>query len=152
MNRLTKSGTEEHVRCNIENGCTGICGNCPRNTEIRKKLRHYENLEEQNKLMELPCEVGDTVWELCKCDDGVYRIFPMNVAQVVPFGSVRWVKGKKPTLWNIYAVSDYTDMYKNFYDFGRTVFLTEEDAKQALRSKLENKTELMKKILKKLEV
>lgn len=152
MNRLTKSGTEEHVRCNIENGCTGMCGNCPRNTEIRKKLRHYENLEEQNKLMELPCEVGDTVWELCKCDGGVYRIFPTKVMQVIPYGSIAWIKMTEPIIWHIHTKSKQKDMYKNFYDFGRTVFLTEEDAKQALRNKLENKTELMKKILKKLEV
>ncbi len=148
MNRLTKSGTDEHVRCNIDNGCTGICGNCPRNTEIRKKLRHYENLEEQNQLIKIHCKVGDTVWELCKCDNGIYRIFPMEVKQVVPYGSVRWIKGKEPTTWNIYTTSDYTDMYKNFYDFGKTVFLTHEEAKSALENKMTNMIKIMKEKLK----
>lgn len=65
MKRLTISGTDEYVHCNIDNKCTGRCGNCPRNIEIRKKLRHYENLEEQNKLIKLPCKVGDTVYNAC---------------------------------------------------------------------------------------
>lgn len=98
-----------------------------------KKLKEYEDLEQQGLLPKLPCKVGDTVWELCKCDDGIYRIFPMKVTQVIPYGSVRWVKGKEPTVWNIYAVSDYTDMYKSFYDFGKTVFLTQAEAEEALK-------------------
>ena len=54
---------------------------------------------------------GDIVWELCKCDDGEYRIFPMKVKQVVPYGSIRWVQGKEPIVWNLYAESDCTYMY-----------------------------------------
>ena len=46
MSRLTKSGGK-FVSCNIDDECTGICGSCKRNTEIRYKLRYYEDLEEQ---------------------------------------------------------------------------------------------------------
>ena len=35
------------VSCNIDDECTGICSSCKRNTEIRYKLRYYEDLEEQ---------------------------------------------------------------------------------------------------------
>lgn len=98
-----------------------------------EKLAEYEDLEEQGLLLRLPCKVGDTIWELCKCDDNVYRIFPMVVKKVIPDGSVRWIKGKEPTVWNIYATSDYTDMYKTFYDIGKTVFLTQFEAEEKLR-------------------
>ena len=102
-------------------------------TDLYERLKHYEDLEEQGLLLKLLCKVGDTVWELCKCDDGVYRTFPMKVTKVMPYGSIRWVNGKEPSVWNIYAVSDYTDMYKNFYDFGRTVFRTQAEAEEALK-------------------
>ena len=46
MGRLTKSGGK-FVSCNIDDKCTGMCGSCKRNTEIRHKLRYYEDLEEQ---------------------------------------------------------------------------------------------------------
>ena len=46
MSRLTKSGGK-FVSCNIDDECTGMCGSCKRNTEIRYKLRYYEDLEER---------------------------------------------------------------------------------------------------------
>ena len=98
-----------------------------------EELKQYRDLEEQGLPLRLPCKEGDTVWELCKCDDDVYRIFPMTVGQVAQYGSIRWVKGKEPTVWNIYATSDYTYMYKSFYDIGRTVFLTKSEAEEKLR-------------------
>ena len=102
------------------------------------KLAEYEDLEEQGLLLRLPCNVGDTVWELCKCDDEIYRIFPMTITKIVVHGSVRWIQGKEPSIWNIYAMSDYTDMYKSFYDIGRSLFLTKEEAEQKL-AELQNK-------------
>lgn len=30
---------------------------------IQKKLKDYEDLEEQGRLLKLPCKVGDTVWD-----------------------------------------------------------------------------------------
>lgn len=77
--------------------------------------------------------IGDTVWELAQCDDGTWQIFPMIVKSVCPYGSVRWIKGKEPVVWNIYAESDSTYMYKSFYDVDKTLFFTEDDAKQALK-------------------
>lgn len=77
-------------------------------------------------------KLNDTVWELVKCDDETWRIFPMVVKFIAPYGSIRQVKGEEPTIWNIYAESDYTYMYKSFYDAGKTLFFTEEDAKAAL--------------------
>lgn len=80
---------------------------------------------------------GDTVWELVLCDDGEWRMFPMAVKDVAPFGCVRRVKGKDPTVWNIYAESEggYTYMYKSYYDMGDTVFTMQEAAEAALRER-----------------
>lgn len=96
-----------------------------------EKLADYEDLEEQGLLVRIPCKVGDTVWELCLCDDGNYRIFPMIVKTISEYGTLKQVK-KDITIWNIYAESDYTYMYKSFADFGKTVFSTKEEAEKKL--------------------
>jgi len=51
MERLTKPGNGKYVKCNINDAYTGMCGSCPRNIEIRSKLKYYEDLEEQEKLI-----------------------------------------------------------------------------------------------------
>lgn len=94
-----------------------------------------ELLSETAHVLHKSVKVNDTVWELVLCDDNVWRIFPMVVKSVSMYGSVRWVKTKEPTVWNIYAESDDTCMYKSFYDTGTTLFFTEEDARKALRKK-----------------
>lgn len=96
-----------------------------------KELKSYKDAEEQGLLVRLPCKVGATVWELCLCDDGNYKIFPMTVKTISEYGTLRQVK-KDITIWNIYAESDYTYMYKSFADFGKTVFSTKEEAVKKL--------------------
>lgn len=136
MNRLTKKCGDEII-CNVKychtEFCLGDCYGCEHFKEIKTKLEHYEDLEESNRLVELPCAVGDTVWELCKCDDDKYHIFPMTVCRIVTFGSPRLLKDNEIEVWNIYAESDYCKMYKSFYDIGKTVFLTREEAEAVLK-------------------
>ena len=96
------------------------------------KLAKLEDLEEQGKLLQLPVKKGDIVWELCECDDGVFRIFPMEVKVVAGFGELLRTSCRC-CVWNIYAESDYTKMYKSFYDIGTSVFLTEEKARKKLK-------------------
>ena len=116
-----------------KNICDDIEYDCSK-CELEKaleKLATYEDLEEQGLLVRLPCKVGDTVWELCLCDDGNYRIFPMIVKTISEYGTLKQVK-KDITICNIYAESDYTYMYKSFADFGKTVFSTKEEAEKKL--------------------
>lgn len=98
--------------------------------------------EEIGRALHKSVRTGDTVYELTLCDDGVWRVFPMVVKSVREFGSVRWVEGKEPTVWNIYCESkEYTYMYKNFYEEGKTWFVNEADAMAALEEKTREKSE-----------
>lgn len=97
-------------------------------TNALNKLAEYEDLEEQGNLLNLPCAVGDTVFDLVLCDDGKYHIFEMKVCNINPFGDVR--KGRA---WNVYLEDKYTKAYRSFCDFDKTVFLTKEEAEAALR-------------------
>ena len=38
--------------------------------EWLEELQHYEDLEEQNRLITLPCKIGDTVYGRFQCYDG----------------------------------------------------------------------------------
>ena len=116
--------------CYCDN-CSKGTGDCDRLKAMVNRLAKFEDLEEQGLLVRLPCKVGDIVWELCLCDDGNYKIFPMIVKTISEYGTLRQVK-KDKTIWNIYAESDYTYMYKSFVDFGKTVFNTKEEAEKKL--------------------
>lgn len=81
MGRLTKNFEDGNgnvkcfASCRSCNGC--ICTDV---YTMIDKLAHYEDLEEQGRLIELPCAVGDTVWTYW-IDDGrsaVERYKPAN--------------------------------------------------------------------------
>ena len=55
MGRLTYYNERGFAYVNHEN-CANGCN------DLIDKLAHYEDLEEQGRLIELPCAVGDTVW------------------------------------------------------------------------------------------
>ena len=78
---------------------------------ILYKLAEYEDLEEQGRLITLPCKVGTRI----------YRI--------VPDFSVCWPDPVKyKVIWDTFKLSD-------FYEFGKKVFLTREEAEEALKNK-----------------
>lgn len=71
------------------------------------KLAEYEDAEEQGELLRLPCKVGTQVWKIKKCFGG----------------------GRIPNWHEIYNVNFALELLS---DFGKTVFLTKEEAEQAL--------------------
>lgn len=79
------------------------------------KLKDYEDLEEQGLILKLPCKVGDTVYyiedgEICELVVYSYDIRPLQKF-------VRSCNGTR----------------LNFKQFGKTVFLTREEAEEALK-------------------
>jgi len=101
-------------------------------TDIIDKLAEYEDLEEQNRLLKLPCAVGDTVYHLCTLKSGETEMIEMKVGCVEPYGAIRNHKGVCE-IWNVYAETDCTKAYFRFSDFNKTVFLTREEAEAALK-------------------
>ena len=77
--------------------------------EMALKLAHYEDLEEQGRLIELPCAVGDTIYEI---HDGEIRTNSLV------------------TKWRI-------TRYLEEGFFGESVFTTKEEAEAKLKE-LEN--------------
>lgn len=92
----------------------------------RIEFAQYKMFESMGRLLLLPCNTGDTVYDVVLCDDGLYRVFEMVVCSVVPYGALR--EGK---VWNVYLESDYIDSYMSFYDFEQSVFVVRQDAEYA---------------------
>lgn len=76
---------------------------------IVKKLAEYEDLEEQGRLIKLPCKVGDTVYRFWYVDYIPYKVQPVKIR----------------TLSNLIAMMEGDE-------FGKTIFLTKEEAEKAL--------------------
>ena len=90
---------------------------------INERLAEYEDLEEQGLLLRLPCKVGDTVYVLYK-----NIVTEKQVYDVQYRGGITYQNGQR---WyvNIEGLAYYE------MDFGKTVFLTQDEAEQKLKEK-----------------
>lgn len=108
----------ENSNCYSDHSCGHIA-------ESIAKLRDYEGLEEQGKLLKLPCAVGDTVY--VKMPFGGYA--EAEVRDYSFFLSCGFC---------IVVTSDKFDKQNiPFTEFGKTVFFTEEEARAALNGTME---------------
>lgn len=90
------------------------------------RLSEYEGLEEQRKLLKLPCAVGDTVYEVQELRKRIqpYTIIAIHISNC---GNLYgWeLKDGKGVYSNVNGFSEY--------DLGKTVFLTPKEAEAALK-------------------
>lgn len=97
--------------------------------EAYYKLQHYEDLEEQGRLIELPCKIGDTAYyinthnRLSLFKNTVYE------AKVTRFVTTRYGTSIVIQIRNEYGC---TELYSED-NYNKTVFLTREEAEAALK-------------------
>lgn len=89
---------------------------------LAEKLCEYEDLEEQGRLPKLPCKVGDTVYYINPNENTINEL-------VVYSFDIRPLQ---------HFACDYMGARLNFNQFGKTVFLTREEAEAAM-NKLKGK-------------
>ena len=87
--------------------------------KLAEKLKRYEDLEEQGRLIILPCKIGDTVW--------------------IPNFVTYW-----PSRFKVNDITIKIDIENtqvgfdvDIVDIGKTVFLTKEEAEAALKGENE---------------
>lgn len=111
---------------------------CEEIDEVYRRLKHYEDLEEQGRLIELPCKVGDTIYEIkeyrtkCHCNytfdeyscEGCYEDYCDSE------------RAYKIVEYKAYNISNITELLR-LNKIGKTVFLTKEEAEQALAERNE---------------
>ena len=119
MVRLTYRGSETMT----EDGCIRPSYSCYSTRKIIERLAEYEDAEEQGLLVRLPVKVGDTVYVLYK-----NIVTEKQVYDVQYRGGITYQNGQR---WyvNIGGLAYYET------DFGKTVFLTQEEAEQKLKEK-----------------
>lgn len=140
MERLTKrelaySMGTQIVLCNHkESDCNDSCmyGRCEWNKKALRKLKEYEDAEEQGLLLRLPCKVGDTVW--CLEEDGC-----VGYVFIAMSGEHYIVSADYVHCDDIYEqLEEMEDDTENGFEpsvyvfHKEKVFLTKEEAEQAL--------------------
>ena len=116
MERLTYRGSEKMT----EDGLTIPSYSDYPTRRIIERLAEYEDLEEQDLLLRLPCPIGTTVYNTTWWDDVQEKVK---------------VDGK--TFYRTvhkHKVSKSTFSLVDIYNFGKTVFLTKAEAEQKLKS------------------
>lgn len=83
---------------------------------VAKKLKEYEDMEEQDRLLKLPCKVGEIVYYINPNKNTINEL-------VVYSFDIRPLQ---------HFACDYMGTRLNFNQFGKTVFLTKEEAKAAM--------------------
>lgn len=95
-------------------------------TNALNKLADYEELEEQKKLMKLPCAVGDTVYRINKGKKE--PIIPMRVIGIA-------IRNENELVIQTKDIADDNHNLHSKNSIGKTVFLTKEAAEAALDMK-----------------
>lgn len=99
--------------------------------EEYKKYLEWKNLDEQGKLLKLPCKQGDTVYIAKK----VYYAKEIGINEVVTARVIRICSSRNEEgeiIWCIKVFERYGEYLIPFEEFGKTVFLTEREAKEAM--------------------
>ena len=95
--------------------------------KVYEKLKYYEDLEEQGKLLKLPCKVGDEIF------------IPIDFQGKVHHGviiGVEYSKIRKSFVALVRTDDDFL-CYEKFEDFGKTAFLNRNQAEDALKKMIE---------------
>lgn len=109
---MEKLKYKECENCEEWAGMTGIthCMNiCGKPLDALKEFNEYKTLEEQNRLLKLPCAVRDTVYAIYSISESRHIVYDFEI--------------------------DALHLVLNVMneEFGKTVFLTREEAEAALK-------------------
>lgn len=130
MERLTKkndSGGYYYPKCFEK--CNGLgasseCDDCEIVTSVCEKLGDYEDLDEQGRLIKLPCKVGDTVYAI-----GFNNNKPIIYESVV----LSVLITEKEIAFNVKVDEFEINSQLKQSMFDKTVFLTKSEAEAKLK-------------------
>jgi hypothetical protein len=117
MERLTKvmscpNGTKIY---DISNKLFGLnTSRADKTRMILEKLAEYEDLDEQNRLIRLPCKVGDTVYLIDRDENNKFKVYEGK------WKRISLIQESKDGSFNLRGEISY-DIYDCFYDDGRTM-------------------------------
>ena len=139
MERLT----EKIGNTNCVKGCGSNCKygfqhcskedweNCQTIDDVVDKLADYEDLEEQGRLVKLPCKVGDTVWDNDCGRPCAYTITAFSFGECEEY-ICEPVTTKEVVFYYANSSGSITGSFAES-EIGKTVFLTKSEAEAKLK-------------------
>lgn len=123
--------------CSICWACDVKVNECPYFEDVIKKLKQYEDMEEQGKLVILPCNVNDRIHTFYNSDIEWCFEVGMNIEEIMEdMCEERRVTGfdvRDDGLWIILNGGIFNpDDRIPAEEFGKTVFMTEQEAHETL--------------------
>ena len=117
----------EHSTWRMEEGdqCQHQCEG-----DIIEKLAQYEELEEQDRLIKLPCKVGDIIWDNDYGVPTAYEITGYSFGE--SDGYIEYPASKTEIVFYFSNTSGSITGSFALSEIGKTVFLSLEDADKAL--------------------
>jgi hypothetical protein len=124
-----------------QKGCLYECELCPHIHEILNRLCQYEGmgfmpeevarlaiLEEYGRIVELPCSVGDSIYY-------VHESYLEGETEkyIIEDGDCEWINIEKTSVYIKVRYDCGLTIQHPIRDFGKTVFLTREEAEAALK-------------------
>ena len=104
---------------------------------VLQKLADYEDLEEQGRLIKLPCKAGDTVYVVTSpfnvFDDIEYDENTKDEVYESYVSSTTFYKSGEQYRIYAKATNHFIGAYFRECDFGKTVFLTKSEAEAKLK-------------------
>lgn len=98
--------------------------------DMCKEVNHYRELKEQRRLIELPCKVGDTIWDIDFGTPTASTVVGMS------FGNIYQDSDLEMDMEQLYFYSKSNrfniDTSFPVSEIGKTVFLTKAEAKKVL--------------------
>lgn len=98
---------------------------------LKKKLKKYEDLEEQGLLLRLPCGIGDTVWDNDFGKPCSYTITGFSFGEADSYIDEPVSEKEVVCYYSNYSKSIIGSFAVS--EIGKTVFLTKEEAEQKLK-------------------
>ena len=112
-------------------GASRKCDNCEITTSICEKLGKYEDLEEQGRLIKLPCKVGDTVWDNDFGRPCAYTITSFSFGECEEY-ICKPVTTKEVVFYYENSSGSITGSFSESA-IGKSVFLNKSEAKEKLK-------------------
>lgn len=131
MERLTEVTIEDGVKLYdiSEKLCLSRTTQGEKITTILKKLADYEDLEEQGRLIKLPCKVGDVVYAYCN----EFGILEYEVDSIVIDKHITYQCSAYSEPIGDCPSECLDEIEPGISDFGKTVFLTKSKAEAKLK-------------------
>ena len=105
--------------------------------EAIDKLSEYETAEDEGRLVVLPCSVGDTVWVITHpfnvFDDFDFYTEAQDEIYESYISSITFYENSNQYRIHAKETRQFIKAYFMESDFGKTVFLTREEAEKALQ-------------------